>query len=790
MKQQKWHKIEEAVASTSEMPVSKREAWIIEFCGGDEELKTEIESLLAFESVADNFLEKSVSPYTAQIFSEDEINISGKKFGNYKIVREIGAGGMGAVFLAERDDGEFEQQVAVKIVRQTIVEKELVNHFRRERQILASLNHPNIAKLLDGGITETGEPFLVMEYIEGEPLVEFTEKQNLPETERLHLFVKICSAVAYAHRNLIVHRDIKPSNILVTKDGEPKLLDFGLAKIVDVGTPGNNQTQTAFRAYTPDYASPEQRRGENVTTVSDIYSLGVVLSKLFQNSIKNQSPKGDLKNIISMALREEPERRYKSVEAFAEDIEDFLSSKPIKARPNNFRYRTGKFIRRNRISVAAAALVFLSLIAGIAVSVSQARQARLEKAKAETVNAFLQNMLSHSDNSISASNAKGRKMTVEDVLDEASKLLESEDLSTQPEVKAELQRIIGTSFLSQGNYNLAEKNLRSALNLESAIYSEDSVETLQTLVPLGQIFLANADYQNAEKIFQQRLSILRREQKKGSINPTYLLVALNDLALVRRAQGDSKQAEALLREALDLKPQIPPENRIAIGITEAVYALILSDQGNFDEAEKIVRARIAEIRQQPNPETLELATNLNGLGNFLMEKGELAESQKSLLEAETIYRKLFTPAYLPLGDNLRFQAQVFYLQGNYSEAERKINETLEIYRESSTPKHINYPTALTVQGMIFSRIGKISEAEKLLREAVELRRRYLPEQNFLTALAIGSLGEFLVAQNRLDEAKPLLIESYENLKISQSSESPRLKMALERLDKLNNLSQH
>lgn len=816
MLEKDWENVKEIFIAASERQFDERATFIAEKCGEDAELFNEIQSLLEAHDSDTKFIETPAVDLSS-ILSNEATNGIGKTLGKFKIVEEIGRGGMGSVFLAERDDGEFSQQVAIKITRQAIADSETIKHFKRERQILALLNHPNIAKLFDGGISASGEPFLAMEFVEGEAITKFAERENLTLEERLKLFLKVCSAVAYAHRNLTVHRDIKPSNILVTKGGEPKLLDFGLAKLLDEKLSNDaEQTQTAFRALTPAYASPEQLKNEPITTSSDIYSLGVVLYELLtferpfnfegksleeiiktvtnfephpmsvnpKSKIRNPKLKGDLDNIVLTALRKEPERRYQSVEAFADDIERYLKHLPVSARPNTFRYRTSKFIKRHKIGVFAASLILLSLIGGIIVSVWQARIAQREKTKSEIINAFLQNMLTYSDNSVNESRPKGQSMTVQDALDEASKRLETTDLTSQPDIKAELLRLIGTSYLTQGNYERAEKNLRAALDLQIQLYGEESTETLQTFVDLGQVFVVTADFPKAEKVYQQRLAILRRANQNGTINPIYLLVALNDYAVLRRAEGNSKEAETILLEALALRPNISPENRIPVGIVESVYALTLSDEGKFDEAGNIVGAKIAEIRQQPNSETMELASNLNVLANVLMEKGDLNESRQNLLEAESIYRKLANKSFLPLGDNLRYQAKVLYLQGNFSEAEKKINETLEIYTKNARPQFINYPTALTIQGLIFCKTNRSAEAEKILREAAELRAKNLPKEHYLTALTNGALGECLMMQKKFAEAEPLLTQSYESLKNSQGAQNPRTILAQNRLVKL------
>ena len=411
--------------------------------------------------------------------------------GHYRVVREIGRGGMGTVFLAKRDDGEFQQEVAIKVVSSAFLGRESLRRFRQERQILAGLNHPNIARLLDGGVTDDGLPFLVMEYVAGDPLTEYADKQSLSIDSRLRLFLRICRAFSYAHGNLIVHRDIKPSNILVTSDGEPKLLDFGLAKIIDIEK-DEVRTATNFRALTPAYASPEQLRGDAITTASDIYSLGVVLYELLTGTrpfahesvtfekmiqlVSNSDPikpsdatkterekgrkgegekritnsrlltldsrllRGDIDNIVLMAMRKEPERRYRSVERLAIDIERHLNGLPITATEDTFVYRSTKFVKRHWIGVASVSVIALVLIAGIITTTWQARAARGAQARSETIGAFLQSMLGSA-----APEAKGADVKVKDILADASVRARTE-LADDPEAMAQVLMTLGKNI--------------------------------------------------------------------------------------------------------------------------------------------------------------------------------------------------------------------------------------------------------------------------------------------------------------------------------------------------------
>ncbi|HVF55617.1 MAG TPA: serine/threonine-protein kinase [Pyrinomonadaceae bacterium] len=428
MRIEEWQKIEELLDAALELAPDERQKFLDERAADAPELRREVESLLACEEGAKGFLGAPAIAFSADFFDEPdgEDERAGQIVGNYRIIREIGRGGMGTVFLAERADGEFQQKVALKIVRRSFADTELARRFRRERQILASLSHDNIARLLDGGVSGDGEPFLVMEYVEGLRIDDYCKTNQLRLVGRLRLFLDVCRGVSYAHQHLVVHRDIKPSNIIVDGEGEPKLLDFGIAKLLDAEHAGEH-TQTNFRAFTPEYAAPEQVAGGQVTTASDVYSLGVLLNDLLHAAPPSSNPQpasggwqsegarrktaetnlptkqenangrangkaknrdrkiidGELKNIIAMARREEPARRYASVAQLAEDIQRYLDGLPVRAQKDSFTYRAEKFVRRNKLGVVAAALVLLSLVAGLAAALWQANVARTERDRAE-----------------------------------------------------------------------------------------------------------------------------------------------------------------------------------------------------------------------------------------------------------------------------------------------------------------------------------------------------------------------------------------------------------------------
>jgi non-specific serine/threonine protein kinase/serine/threonine-protein kinase len=404
----RWQRLNAVFDAAVALDARERPAYVARACAGDDALRAEVDRLVAAHEASATFIAESPAPALAARLLDDEAR-AGRRVGPYRLVREIGRGGMGAVYLAEREDDAFRKRVAVKLVKRGMDTELVLRRFRDERQILASLDHPNIARLLDGGTTDDGLPYFVMEYIEGEPIDAWAASRGLTVRERLELFVQVCGAVAYAHAHLVVHRDIKPQNVLVTAEGVPKLLDFGIARLLDADAESVT-TVIGARMLTPEYASPEQVEGRRVATAGDVYSLGVVLYELLTGRLpyrfRSRTPedvalavrtteperpsaaaaeeplrrrlRGDLDTIVLAALRKEPERRYASVERFAADVRRHLDGRPVLAHADTPWYRASKFVRRNRASVAAAALVLLALGGGVAATAWQARVARRE----------------------------------------------------------------------------------------------------------------------------------------------------------------------------------------------------------------------------------------------------------------------------------------------------------------------------------------------------------------------------------------------------------------------------
>jgi serine/threonine protein kinase len=812
-------RIAELVKSAIEREPESRAAFLDEECESDPAMRAEIESLLQHQEGASRFIEIPALHLAAKSFMGEGAFRAGQTIGDYEIISLIGSGGMGEVYLAE--DGQLHRKVALKLVRRGMDSKDIIRHFKREEEILASLTHPNIARLYGGAVTPEGIPYFVMEYVEGERLDSYCDEKKLTIPERLQLFRRICSAVSYAHQHLVIHRDIKPANVRVTADGEPKLLDFGIAKFLEPQTSDiAEQTMTLRGVMTPDYASPEQVRGEAMTTASDVYSLGVVLYELLtgqkpyrltsrrpdelsraiieqepqrpsttaassdgngQSEIANRkSLRGDLDNIVLMAMRKEPSRRYSSVGQFSADIQRHLDGLPVIARKDTFTYRASKFIRRHRVAVAAAFLISISLVAGMITTTWQAQVARHEKAKAEDVKNALVRMLNYSNPVVFSPQNNGQK-TVKEILDETAKQLENGEFSNQPEIKVELEEILAECYLGQDNFAATRKHTQEYLDLHRKLYGEDDAKTLVASERRAFMLFSEGKLAESEKHYRKILPLMRNEEGKGNINAENLAGALNNFGALRRTQGDSKEAELSFRESLALSSQMPKESLYIIGPTRSTLASTLADQGRFEEALQTAREAVAEYRQREETGTPNFSFTLTVLGGFLTEKGDYTEADTNLHEAEAIQRKSLNPSSLWLGDNLRNQAVSYYQQGRYAEALGKVTETLKIYRESFGPYYDNYPTALIINGLILAKTGQAKEGENILREAVKIRTESLPKEHYWVAQAESALGECLTIQKRYNEAEPLLLNSYEALKISQGADNPRTTIALQRL---------
>lgn len=789
-----WQTIKGLFADALDQPEATRLEFLRAKCNGNDQLYNEVASLL--DTADEDLIESNAINLAAKITGET-VDHTDRHFGNYRIIREIGTGGMGSVFLAERDDGEFNMQVALKIVRATVADRVTTERFRQERQILAKLHHPNIAVLHDGGVNEKGEPFLAMEFVDGESLIDYCRNHNLSMREKLTLFVKVCSAVSYAHRNLVVHRDIKPANILVTSSGEPKLLDFGLAKIfVD----GGENTQTVLRAFTPAYASPEQIKGGTITTASDIYSLGVVLYELLTGvkplnvdsgnydeilrtitAVEPPNPsqagdhelsalRGDLDNIALTALRKEPERRYVSAEAFSQDVEKYLNGFPISARPNTVAYRLEKLYQRNRLAFVVGVLLIASVLGGLGVSLWQARRAGIqrdlaqaEKEKAEKINRFLQQMLSFSNQSFTSISpiAQSKNVTVNEMLDQMTPLVEAE-LADQPEVLARILRTVGSSYASQGFYEKGERNLRASLDIQKQISAENTIDAADTMIELGVLNYRQSKFEDSRKLLETAVDFYRDYQKKAPANsPARLVQALDFLAVNRYYSGDAKAAVALFEEGIEIGRQANlqgKEREVIAGIT-VDYSLIVTRLGDGQRGETLVLEGLRLYNEISTEPRWEVGNAKVLLSANLAARNDLGSAEKAAAESEDILRKTLGDSNIYLASTFKGQANIYIKKGDFAAAEKAARSSLAIYADLFPADNAFSGGSLVSLGIILTKTNRAAEAEPFLRRALAIYESQPTKNYTLIMPAKTALAENLIAQNRPADAKSVITEA-------------------------------
>ena len=750
-----WQQLESLFYAVLELEPADRSVFLEEACSTDPELRRQVESLLAAVTKTDGFLERPIVDIAASLDSPEVAK--GERFGAYEILQLIGAGGMGTVYLASRADDLYDQRVAIKLARARLAGNPgMLARFRSERQILANLDHPNIARLLDGGVSGNGVPYLVMEYVEGVPLDEYCRDRKLDTAARLTLFCAVCSAVEYAHSHLIVHRDIKPTNILVNAEGIPKLLDFGIAKLLEPGTVTEVQAGTVDRIMTPAYASPEQVRCEPVTTATDVYALGVLLYELLTGclpfqlatatpleaaiAICEQAPRrpsemvahanataapadaarslrGDLDNIVLTAIRKEPSRRYASVAALAADIDAHRHGYPVKARGNSWNYRAAKFILRNKVAVMASTAMLLSLVAfSIAMTVERNRANR-EAETSRHVSDFMTDMFKISDPSVSHGNA----VTARELLDKASQDIGS-GLSKDPQVQARLMRTIGSTYRNLGLYPRSLPLLERAVALQTHELGAADPETLQSMSSLGAVYRDLDKYDDAESLLRRTLA--EQQRVSGPDNPA-TIATINTLADTLTRQGKFAEAESYLRKVLATQQKaLGPESRPAL-ISNNRLIDNLRNQNRLKEAEKLGREALATDQRVLGPYDLITLSSLQELAYTVDAQGHPAEAEKLDREGLRIAIQLYgtddAHAWLERGDI----GDALQAQGRLAEAEPIQREVVEHLRKTEGPQARHTLEMMTTFGITLAMENKFAEAEDVSRAVLDASTRAL-----------------------------------------------------------------
>lgn len=781
---EQWRKAHDLVDELLDLPPEQRDLILRERCGDDAALEAATRKWLAACEHESGFLDKPPASLATLIGSLPAGNTPfepGTRIGPYRLLSVAGVGGMGTVFLAERDDGEFTRRVALKLMRAMAGDgAALTKRFRAERQILATLEHPNIARLLDGGLTTDGIPYYVMEYVEGQPLDKYVAEQNLSLRERLQLFRQTAAAVRFAHQRLVVHRDLKPSNILVSSTGEVKLVDFGIAKVIaqhndDTGPAGVPQTMTGVLGpvMTPEYASPEQFRGEAITVASDVYSLGVVLYQLLTGQLPFKRGKsladlevavttldparpsdvtgrrelrGDLDTIMLVALRKDPARRYGSVEAFDADVGRHLDGLPVSARPDTLGYRLGKFVTRHRWPVLAATIVAILLTWSTVSIRRQSARATREAARAAEVSQFLISLLTVPY----PYNPDDRTMSMRDLLDSAAARLTG-DLADEARDQPSLLEALAMGYYGMGVYGPAQRLQRQAMR-DRAANGEDQGNVEDSRSMLGEISMALGDLETARASYDTVVAYYRRKYSDTSQWVGTFAVGQGS---AQRAQGEVKLAAATFQEARDNLRRHLPDRLLPLANSLTNLGHTYLELGQLADGEAAYREAIA-VRKQARASAIELAHAHGNLGRLLAVAKRFAEADSFLTEAERIMHTAIDDSHPQMTSLMSHRAQLALSRGNMREALRLAQETVRRQDTEEGANHWRVGPNMLLIGEASLALGDRETARRSYAQALRITQARERVPSPRQAEAIAGLGMVALADGNRKEARSQL----------------------------------
>lgn len=837
MDKDNWKKIKQLFTQALELESNQREQFLQDNTQGEENIYQQVKQMLIMDSEQSSSITQSVTNNIQSLISEQFSIQPGDRLGSYEIESIIGEGGMGAVFQAHRIDEEFTQKVAIKVIHSGSLNTDTLQRFQNERQILADLNHPNIARLLDGGTTENGLPFLVMEYVEGLPIVEYCQSQRFNMNHRIKLFLQVCEAVKYAHQRLIVHRDIKPANILVTSEGQVKLLDFGIAKILQPEnfTHAISETRSEIRMLTPENASPEQVLGQVVTTRSDVYSLGNLLyqllteQKLFdfdkanrlamerliceQDPVKpsacinsqfsllqqNRSTEkpiaktslanlrksllGDLDTIILTALQKEPDRRYQSVEKLSDDIQRYLKNYPIYARPDSLLYRTNKFIRRNRLLVSISGLfgisVFVFMIVILLQSKALEQQTQRAISEADTsarIADFMIDIFDSSDPNINA----GESLSAKQLLQNGKERIDQ--LNENPVLQASMLQAIGRVYQKLGDYEQALEMIKRSV---STIENTDNFSTRQ----LAENYAIRADLQFELGEYTLSESLYRKslELNQSLAEPDEDEITSNQLGLVAVLSELQKDEEALPIQQQILEKQLQrfgPNSR-EVGEAYTFLGNVLRRLGRHQQAENALLKALSNKRVSYGTMHLETAHTLNQLARtqtFLKKYEEAFEFAQEGLEIRQNIHKTDHPE---IAASLGNMSHIMTAAKRYEKAVEYRQASLKVLVNLFGNEHPYIAGTYGSLGSLLRQKGDYAAAQEAFIRSIALFRKIFKEPSIKLASPLGGLGKVYLDQSQPEQALPHLKESYDIRVNNLNPENWRIAASLSLLAEAN-----
>ncbi|MEJ0085659.1 MAG: serine/threonine-protein kinase [Pseudomonadota bacterium] len=768
-----------------------RRVWLAQIAADDPALHRELLAFVTAHERSDTLLS---SPLRLALGEDDDAaRWAGARIGPWQITRRIGYGGMGTVFEAVRADDQYRKRVAVKVLHRFAAGPDAVRRFKAERQMLANLDHPNVATLLDGGVTDDGQPYLVMEYIDGAPITQWCDAQQLDLRQRIRIFLQVCASVESAHRNLIVHRDLKPANILVTVDGQVKLLDFGIARLLTSADDADAAPPTLAmqRSFTPEYAAPEQVRGLTVGTPADVYSLGVVLFELLArrrpyelrtrsypeiervvcgSSVANAGVDEDVDAILQMALRKEPERRYGGVAQLSADLRNYLDGLPVTAQRDSALYRLRKLVARRRLESAAVAVAALSLVTGLVIALVQADRARQQSQRAEQVTAFLTTMLG-----AAKPDSLGKDVKVREVLDSAAQ--RAETLKATPALEAEIRTIIGDTYIALGEYASGETQFKRALDAQRLQTPRGSHDMVLTLSRISHAQEFDGRYEDASATLDSLNTMAVRFPFTESEE---LSDHLDQQGRVLTRLGHTEQAVPYLERALAELERGTPDDA-ALSTAYANLGMVKGELGQNEAALAFFTKSVAAARRAFGPADPLLAEKLSPYASMLDYAGRIEQAGEVYREAIEIRRKALGADHPEYAWTLNNYADHLMRQGRYAEAASFAREVLALRGKTLPDSNVIVGTTLNVLGRSLGPLGQAQEADKLLRESLALRRQYLPEGHWATTSVESMIGANLVLLKRYAEAEKILLDTEQRLLAARGEGAPVIADARQRL---------
>ena len=812
----RWKTLKVIFSNALELKKEEQEDYLKKACGADSSLLHDLVSLLEAYDTS-GVLDRSIDQLKVSVLSQlKSREILGRKVGTYQIIKELGYGGMGTVYLAERADGVFHQQVALKMLRTGFLFDEQLLRFQTERQILASLNHDNVARLYDGGITSDGLPWFVMEYVKGKPIDEYCNSRNFSLKKRLKLFLEVCDAVQYAHKNLIAHRDLKPGNIFVTDEGKVKLLDFGIAKLLEPEEGSETElpaTQAGLLPLTPSYASPEQMRRQTITTSSDVYQLGVVLYELLTgvhpydlkgktpgdmertvceteprrpsmalaakagstidlkkkdatsqgvNSVKSdiigqfrKKLRGDLDIIVMKCLNKNPQRRYQSTGQLAEDIRLYLSDKPVSVHPDFWTYRAGKYLRRHKWAVATT-FVFALVLIVYAISItwySHKTLKALDEAELERAKSGqVVDFLLAMFEANDPAEARGATITARELLERGVE--QAEALSHQPAVQGQMYSVAGLVYQRLGEYEDALPLLEQALEITDSLYDDAHPEVAQMHFYLADVLHDVGDYRLSHAYFSKAVDLF--QNIPGHISLEYA-TSLHNIA----AAHHDKSSREDIRKALEMRKELLNNDHPDIAQSYLALGNFYLRQRDHEMAKPYFQKTRSIVNSQDNVVSPQIASIIQSLGEGERIMGNYEQAVLHLNKALDIYQTLYTGPHVHIAICKKSLADVYRDSDDFTTAKCYYDNALESLIKAVGEDHPLRRPILQGKARMYSQMGEHAAAEPLLDEVLALLEAVLNPHHPRIANARLRLGTCLMELHQYAEAEEMLLKSLE-----------------------------